>query len=94
MLKTGFTDTGSAVPYWNEIKQLNKEEKLKLIALISASLVSDAATDCDGNESIIGRLSPELMQGLAEYGVKESRAGRCVSHDSVEDIVMEAMGWK
>ena len=29
------------VPYWNEIKGLDKSEKLRLIALLSSSLVSD-----------------------------------------------------
>lgn len=33
--------THQTVPYWNEIKRLDKEDKLKLMALISSSLVSD-----------------------------------------------------
>ncbi len=29
------------VPYWNEIKDLGKSEKIRLIALLSSSLISD-----------------------------------------------------
>ena len=38
-------------------------------------------------------LSPELMKGLAEYAVKEHRAGRCLTQEQVEKSIMEAMGW-
>ena len=38
-------------------------------------------------------LSPELMKELAEYAVKEHRAGRCLTQEQVEKSVMEAMGW-
>ena len=38
-------------------------------------------------------LSPELMKGLAEYAVKEHRAGCCLTQEQVEKSVMEAMGW-
>ena len=33
------------------------------------------------------------MKGLAEYAVKEHRAGRCLTQEQVEKSVMEAMGW-
>ena len=36
-------------------------------------------------------LSPELMKELAEYAVKEHRAGRCLTQEQVEK--METMGW-
>ena len=38
-------------------------------------------------------LSPELMKELAEYAVKEHRAGRCLTQEQVEKSVIEAMGW-
>ena len=38
-------------------------------------------------------LSPELMKELAEYAVKEHRAGRCLTQEQVEKSVMETMGW-
>ena len=38
-------------------------------------------------------LSPELMKELAEYAVKEHRAGCCLTQEQVEKSVMEAMGW-
>ena len=38
-------------------------------------------------------LSPELIKELAEYAVKEHRAGRCLTQEQVEKSVMETMGW-
>ena len=41
-------------------------------------------------------LSPELMKELAEYAVKEHRAGRCLTQEQQEQVeksVMETMGW-
>ena len=38
-------------------------------------------------------LSPKLMKELAEYAVKEHRAGRCLTQEQVEKSVMETMGW-
>lgn len=35
-----------------------------------------------------------LMKSLAEYAIKEHRAGRCISQDQVENDIMESMGWK
>lgn len=31
-------------------------------------------------------LSPELMKELAEYAVKEHRAGRCLTQEQVENL--------
>lgn len=42
---------------------------------------------------LINQQSPKLMKGLAEYAVKEHRAGRCLTQEQVEKSVMEAMGW-
>ena len=47
----------------------------------------------DGNDDLINQLSPELMKELAEYAVKEHRAGRFLTQEQVEKSVMEAMGW-
>ena len=33
------------------------------------------------------------MKELAEYAVKEHRAGRCLTQEQVEKSVMETMGW-
>ena len=82
------------VPYWNEIKKLGKEEKLKLIALISNSLVSQEAMMAFEEDEFCSQLSPDLMQGLAEFAVKEHRAGHCISHGQIEKSIMESMGWK
>lgn len=86
-------NSNRTVPYWDEIKMLNKEEKLKLIALLSASLVSETK-DEDDKASFESQLSPQLMQKLAEFGVNEHRAGHCISQKQVEISMMETMGWK
>lgn len=45
-------------------------------------------------DDFCSQLSPELMQGLAEFAVKEHRAGHCISHGQVKESIMESMGWK
>lgn len=95
MVRTSNIDSNRITPYWNEIKKWSPKDKLKLIALISDSLVSDEKIENTDDEQPFGsQLSPELMQKLAEYGIKEHRAGHCISHDQVENSVMETMGWK
>ena len=86
-------NSNRTVPYWDEIKALGQEEKLKLIALLSASLFSETIGD-DDKALFESQLSPQLMQKLAELSVKEHRAGRCISQDQVENSIMETMGWK
>lgn len=94
MLMTGNIATNRVVPYWNEIKKWDKEEKLKLIALISDSLMSEESLDASTEENFCSQLSPELMQGLAEFAVKEHRAGHCIAHEQVENSIMESLEWK
>ena len=94
MLMTSNAVQDRVVPYWNEIKKWDKNEKLELIALISNSLVSEKTPDASEMDDFCSQLSPELMQGLAEIAVKEHRAGRCIPHAQVEESIMESMGWK
>ncbi len=56
MLMTNHATT-QTVPYWNEIEKLNKDEKLKLMALISSSLVSDGndVSEKDRTQEMIDR---------------------------------------
>lgn len=94
MLRTSQVEASRVIPYWNEIKKWNQEEKLKLIALISESLVSENLDKDSHEESFEDQLSPELMKGLAKYAIKEHRAGHCITSEQVENSIMEAMGWK
>ena len=77
------------LPYWNEIKNWSREDRSNLAELIQMSLNDEEA----GNDDLINQLSPELMKKLAEYAVKEHRAGRSLTQEQVEKAVMEAMGW-
>lgn len=88
MHTTGNT-TNTVLPYWNEIKNWSREERSNLAELIQISLNDEEAE----NDDLINQLSPKLMKGLAEYAVKEHRAGRCLTQEQVEKSVMEAMGW-
>lgn len=67
----------------------SREERSNLAELIQISLNDEEAE----NDDLINQLSPKLMKGLAEYAVKEHRAGRCLTQEQVEKSVMEAMGW-
>lgn len=55
-------------------------------------MTGNAATFAE--EEFCSQLSPDLMQGLAEFAVKEHRAGHCISHGQVKESIMESMGWK
>lgn len=88
MNTTGNT-TNTVLPYWNEIKNWSREERSNLAELIQISLNDEEVE----NDDLINQLSPKLMKGLAEYAVKEHRAGRCLTQEQVEKSVMEAMGW-
>lgn len=89
MMMTGCVPTNTVVPYWNEIKNWSREDRSNLAELLELSLNDDNANLTD----FANQLSPELMQGLAEYAIKEHRAGRCLTTKQVEESVMEAMGW-
>ena len=78
MMMTGCVPTNTVVPYWNEIKNWSREDRSNLAELLELSLNDENAN---------------LMQGLAEYAIKEHRAGRCLTTKQVEENVMEAMGW-
>ena len=86
---TGCVPTNTVVPYWNEIKNWSREDRSNLAELLELSLNDENANLTD----FANQLSPELMQGLAEYAIKEHRAGRCLTTKQVEENVMEAMGW-
>ena len=88
MHTTGNT-TNTVLPYLNEIKNWSREDRSNLAELIQISLNDEEAE----NDDLINQLSPKLMKGLAEYAVKEHRAGRCLTQEQVEKSVMEAMGW-
>lgn len=90
MMMTGCVPTNTVVPYWNEIMNWSQEDRSNLAELLQLSQNDENA---DLTE-FANQLSPELMQGLAEYAIKEHRTGRCLTTKQVEENVMEAMGWQ
>lgn len=89
MYMTNAVPRNNVIPYWNEIKKLSWEDRSNLAELIEVSLNEETVDD----DQLINQLSPELMKGLAEYAIKEHRAGRCLTQEQVENSIMEAMGW-
>ena len=69
-------------------KQLVENFLMKFQVPTSQSESQDVETD-----DFLNSIDDELMKGLAEFAVKEHRAGRCLTQDQVENSVMEAMGW-
>lgn len=88
----GNVKRNAVVPYWNEIKNWSREDRSYLYELLQVSLIEDG--EANANDSLISRLSPELMKGLAKRAVKEHREGHCVTQQQVEKEIMEEMGWK
>ena len=60
------------VPYWNEIKDLGKSEKIRLIALLSSSLISDKNVVSEKNRT------QEMIERFC---------GSWVGEESAEDII-------
>lgn len=91
MYVTEAKTTNMVVPYWNEIKNWNREDRSLLAELIEQSL-----TDGESPEGgvLAEGLSPDLMQELAAYAVKEHRLGHCLTTEQVKSSVMETLGWK
>lgn len=47
--------TSTYVPYWNEVKHLSSENKIRLIALLSSALAEERPTSSKKNEEFIAR---------------------------------------
>lgn len=71
-MRTANHITERKVPYWNEIKNLDKNEKIRLIALLSSSLISDKNTVPEENRT------QEMIERFC---------GSWVGEESAEDII-------
>ena len=51
-------------------------------------------SSCRSVDDFIASIPVDLMRILAEYAVTECKAGRCIPHEQVEELINERMGWK
>lgn len=77
------------------LQQLVEDCLRKFQDALSSKPISEVDTEKNSQEKddFLSKLSPSLMQGLAEYAVKEHRNGRCLTQEEVEASIMEEMGW-
>lgn len=83
------------IPFWNEVKDLSNEDKVLLIAKLSASIVegNGEAMEERNAESFANSLPQDLMKRVAEYAYAESKAGKSIPHSQVRNLVLEKLGW-
>ena len=82
-----------AVPFWNEIKKLSREDRSHLRDLLEVSLLEEQ-NDKSDMEDFLGQIDEEALKAAAEFAYKESKAGHCIPNSEVFESVMEEMGWK
>ena len=92
MYMTNAVPRNTVVPYWNEIKKMSWEDRCNLAELIEVSLNED-----DSDEKLrtfAEQLDDTAMRAAAEFAFQESKAGKCIPHSQVLDMVKEELGWK
>ncbi len=93
MYITGTKPTSIVVPYWNEIKNLSREDRSNLAELIELSLVEEDA-DSKKIETFLAGLDEGLMRKAVGYAHKQYTEGKCIPHAEVMGCIKEKMGWK
>ncbi len=91
MRMSGNLKKSSVIPYWDEIKNWSREDRSNLYELLGVSLKED---ENKSNDTLVNKLSPKLMKGLAEYAMEEYREGHCLTQQQVEKEILEEMGWR
>lgn len=96
MLLTSNITESKTVPYWNQVKDLSDEDKVLLIAKLSASIVAENGESEDELEAekMAHAFPKDLMQQVAEYASAENKAGKSIPHSEVKDLVLERLRWK
>lgn len=93
MLMTNTVSRKQVVPFWNEIKNLSREDRSNLHDLLEVSLLEEQNEKSDIN-NFLGQIDEEALKAAAEFAYKESKAGHCVPNSQVFESIMEEMGWK
>ena len=83
----------TVVPFWNEIKNLSREDRRNLVELIELSLQEDNDDD-KTMKSFIDNLDETAMKAAADFAYKESLSQKTIPHSEILDVVKEELGWK
>ena len=83
----------TVVPFWNEIKNLSREDRSNLVELIELSLQEDNDDD-KTMKSFIDNLDETSMKAAADFAYKESLSQKTIPHSEILDVVKEELGWK
>ena len=83
----------TVVPFWNEIKNLSREDRSNLVELIELSLQEDNDDD-KTMKSFIDNLDETAMKASADFAYKESLSQKTIPHSEILDVVKEELGWK
>ncbi len=92
MYTTNVVPRNTIAPYWNEIKKWSREDRRNLAELLEESLTEE--TSGGMAEDFAGQLDDRAMRAAADFAFQESRAGKCVPHSQVLDLVKGELGWK
>lgn len=87
-MMTGCVPTNTVVPYWNEIKNWSREDRSNLAELIEVSLEEE------DSHQLTNAIPTEYLEMASEYAIRESRAGRSISHEKAMNWIKEKRGWK
>ena len=82
----------TVVPFWNEIKNLSREDRRNLVELIELSLQEDNDDD-KTMKSFIDNLDETAMKAAADFAYKESLSQKTIPHSEILDVVKEELGW-
>ena len=88
MLMTSTTVPNRVTPFWNEIKNWNREDRNYLAKLLETSLEEDDAVNFASN------IPGEYLEMASEYAIRESHAGRSLPHSEAMKKIREKRGWK
>lgn len=92
MLMTGSATTNTVIPYWNEIKNWNREDRSKLAELLAVSLEEEEPME--DSTVFTNEIPAEALMMAAEYAIRESRAGHAIPHEQAMDWIKQKRGWK
>ena len=82
----------TVVPFWNEIKNLSREDRRNLVELIELSLQEDNDDD-KTMKSFIDNLDETAMKAAADFAYKESLSQKTIPPSEILDVVKEELGW-
>ncbi len=86
-MKTNTMQNNSVVPHWNEIKNWSREDRSRLVELITESLENETIDAVSGE--FLSSIDENLMRSVAECVHLQYMNGECISHDEVVSRIRE-----